>query len=750
MSDNVASQHRERSFDSLLNKPRKMGIAGFAWAAAAVLLLLALYAAYETFAAHPLTMDSLHRDGRRYFFLSSCTLRRLAFFSAAMAAAAAFCWKGLRKDWPILLVPAVMLVLAGHVGALIAVLVQWTAGLAVGIPIYRRLRGDGQHACTGKIGPICSGLTSDPAATSRFAVPFGLTDFILAWFLGGAVNAYLAWIAFHWKVNYDYAYWCVLLLEIALWRRPLAEVVVGTARRADATRWRPGQWIIALSAMMLLPCAMSPWHGYDEQVRHLFFPKQVAMFGRHAFDPGFIWAMDTEVFAQAHYTIAYLLGGQYAARLSSFIMNFAAFLLLEDYARRRLGAVAAVGTALVAVSTPILNGCVSFVNLESPTLLVAAAATVVGLEMLRRPRGGTLLLFVFAAGFGYLYKQQTALVTVPLTAVLVIAMFIRAVQSASWRPILWLAAGGLTGAAIVSPFFIQNYVQTGNPIFPWLNGLFHSPWMDSNGNFQGIRLDNPLGPQSLFDLTFHGERFGENALFQFGVSYYVLVAFVPLIFLSRKRRLIPAVILGVFLVSVILWWKITSPHMRFFCGCMAPGSLLLGLTVQTLWELLRRSRTALVLATAAAAIVLAVNFASQFERFERVRPYPMVEMFTKQYKNSTGDIPRQEQWRRLFRVAAAKFGKDSRCLLFGSEPCLYMADQHIDWVNGGLTHPRYIALYQCRNGKETFDWIFREQKYDCAVMAEKTTYSVLNTREFRDNVEIVDSRGGLLLVAPKR
>ena len=113
--------------------------------------------------------------------------------------------------------------------------------------------------------------------------------------------------------------------------------------------------------------------------------------------------------------------------------------------------------------------------------------------------------------------------------------------------------GGVAVAAIVAPFFVQNYIVTGNPMFPWLNGRFHSPWLPPR-NFEGIRFDNPLGPQSLCDLTFHGERFGERFQFQFGVSYYVLVCFLPLIFLpGGTKPLVTWVILGAFLP-------------RWFCG----------------------------------------------------------------------------------------------------------------------------------------------------------------------------------------
>ena len=118
--------------------------------------------------------------------------------------------------------------------------------------------------------------------------------------------------------------------------------------------------------------------------------------------------MDTEVFSQAHLTIGYLLGGEYAIRFLVYGQVFAAFFLLEDYGHRRFGTVPALGTALIAVSSPLLAAYASHVNLEAANLLAAAVVLVVALDGLGRLRGRSTLLFFVLAAVGYLYKQQTA------------------------------------------------------------------------------------------------------------------------------------------------------------------------------------------------------------------------------------------------------------------------------------------------------------------------------------------------------
>jgi hypothetical protein len=316
---------------------------------ALILLLLVGYAAYQITVCHPITNDAAKAYDFKLFYLSGRSAAIATIFGVILAIVCFMCIKVLRSELFVLFVPAAMIAGAGQAGAFVGFLIQATAGLAVGIPIYKRLRGCGMPSEAGS-----SGL-------------------ILSWFLGGSANAYAVWIALHWKVNYSYIYFAFFLAEIFILRRPLVEALATVPKRVKSYRFSPGQWAIVLWAIFMLPYALMPLLVGDECSRHVFFPKQVALFGRHIFDPGIIWSIDTEVFSQSYYTISYLLGGEYALRFASLAAAVTAMLLLENYCRRTFGLRTAMCTALVLVCTPFLGIYVSIIYLESFNFLSLTA-----------------------------------------------------------------------------------------------------------------------------------------------------------------------------------------------------------------------------------------------------------------------------------------------------------------------------------------------------------------------------------------
>ena len=77
------------------------------------------------------------------------------------------------------------------------------------------------------------------------------------------------------------------------------------------------------------------------------------------------------------------------------------------------------------------------------------------------------------------------------------------------------------------------------------------------------------------------------------------------------------------------------------------------------------------------------------------------------------------QFQRVFQIAAAKYGKEGRCLLLDIEN-LSMANQHVAWLNAELTYPLTTEFGNCRTGNDAFDLIFHKRKFDCVIMLEKS------------------------------
>ncbi len=691
--------------------------------ASLIVLLLAGYSGYRIMICHPLTGDVTKAWDFSLFYLTKNTFFTAAAFALILAAACALCAKVLRKDWLILFVPAVMIASAGYIGALAGFLIQATAGLAVGLPVYRRMRG-----CT------------MPGESS-------LAGLIFSWFLGGSINAYLAWIALHWRINFSCIYFCAAFAEIFLLRRTLTETLVVALKRIKSCRFTPGQWAVIFWAIFVLPYSLIPLYVFDDCMRHIFFPKQVALFGQHVFDPSNIWSLDTEVFSQSYYAISYLLGGEYALRLCNLAAPVAAMLLLENCCRRIFGSATAFFTALALVSTPLMGVVVLAVSLETLNFLSVTVLVAVALYGLQNIDRNTVLLAFAVSAFAFLYKQQAVFLALPLTVILFLASSVCCLKNRSYKPMLSMAGGAALAVIIVAPFLAQNFILTSNPFFPWFNGVFHSKFLPPV-NIQGYRFDQPLHLGSLADLTFRGDLFVETGPFLFGINFFVAALFIPFVLAGRRNTMLKWTLFALFAASLMLWWKITSPNIRYFVGPLVPGAVLIGLIANFLWELIRCDRLARVSGYLTLTAVISINAISLLNSNERICFYPLLQVFNRQYKDLGPYMSNLEEIEKVFSVSYARLGKEASCLL-ASSPYLCLADQYIEAINGSYPG-NWQAMNNCRNEQDAFDWIFRKRKFSCMIISEYCGFSLLKSPQFRQMVNIEFSRAGFLLLTPKQ
>jgi hypothetical protein len=77
-------------------------------------------------------------------------------------------------------------------------------------------------------------------------------------------------------------------------------------------------------------------------------------------------------------------------------------------------------------------------------------------------------------------------------------------------------------------------VRTGNPVFPYLNNVFHSPLFDSSQPLRDLRYPAYLRPDLLYQITFRSHRFVESLDGASGFHFFVLW---PVALLALRRRL---------------------------------------------------------------------------------------------------------------------------------------------------------------------------------------------------------------------
>jgi hypothetical protein len=106
---------------------------------------------------------------------------------------------------------------------------------------------------------------------------------------------------------------------------------------------------------------------------------------------------------------------------------------------------------------------------------------------------------------------------------------------------------------------LVSFLLSGNPVFPFLNSLFRSPWFDTSSSFRDDRFMAPLQWRTLYDATFHTSRFFEGRDGALGYQYLLLAPLAAvLLFLTRERPWIGAMALITGVAGAAFTWADAS------------------------------------------------------------------------------------------------------------------------------------------------------------------------------------------------
>lgn len=427
---------------------------------------------------------------------------------------------------------------------------------------------------------------------------------LLQLLLGISVWMSLIWIAVRFPVNYTAVYLVALSVPLAIRPRLTLACLTACASLFRPLRFprRSDYWPLGLAAFplichfLLIP---KPEMGTDALATHLVIPAWVQFQHYWPFDfRHFSWAM-APLGADWCYTAVFLLGGEFAARLLNFAYVPVLAGLLYFTCRRYLPRGVAFLLAGLFLSTPLIQLVTGsmFVDNLWATLIFGA---VLALERFRE--GGTpRWLYLTAVLFG------AALATKFGT----LAFLFPAAAFAAWDLAGRKGAARLVGAAICLfllfglPVFAVAYVKTGNPVFPYMNQVFKSPWYDASQPFMDNRFKVPLNLATPVAVVFRSHKFIEGHDGALGLHYLLLV---PLAFLAlgRKRPWLGLLALGTACAGCVITFE-TLAYLRYIYPALAllmvAGAVALGRLRAGDPKLFR-----VVLASLLAAFVLNIYF----------------------------------------------------------------------------------------------------------------------------------------------
>ena len=518
--------------------------------------------------------DLLHQD-----IWNPQGIASLSWFSAVCPSVFAFLTIALRR-WFVSIVVSVTLaytVLAVGPAALLAILLMLWAAHTAGMILLQYSR----DSSTSDLDPLDDLLSIIVGIAGLIGV-MNLTAHI-------AINYWLSWL---------------LLLAAPIVMRPRA-ALLGARRAAVLLRPQaPRNLLDSVSlAILLFFCvihwmlALKPEVSADGLAMHLVIPSMVAQ--TH------LWPFDTSRFAWSVmpmggdwcYSVAYLLGGEFASRLFNVSILFVASALLFHLARLRLSFAASTLIVVVLLSNPLTSLVTSSLFVEN-----IWAALILGVVV-------CIWRFHFTRSVGYLYASALSLGAALATKIGALSVVPFAIAAIAWELRALPKYRRRHAAGLVVVFlacgaapYVTAAVKTGNPVFPFLNAVFKAPGVDTAVSLVDERYHQKLSLRLWYDLTFKTSAHYEALNGAWGFHMLYLVPFA-LLLVRRYWAWLARISLGFAASYFVLTFR-DQANLRYFYPAVP---VVLIFVAEALAELSLRGRALYLAACVSIAAFLPLN-----------------------------------------------------------------------------------------------------------------------------------------------
>jgi len=328
--------------------------------------------------------------------------------------------------------------------------------------------------------------------------------------------------------------------------------LVRATRALRLPRGAMARALVAICVFLLLaeaPTWFAPPVGGDQTKYHLAYPRLYALAGGLVPTPWSFWGSQ-QWLQNFVYAIAYAVRGENLARMLNATSGVLAALALATLVRRHLDRRLGVVAGALFFTMPM---CWSqMVRAGADTCLVAYAALAVSawLDWAGGGRSSDLRRTGLLAGLAGGTKVMGLLVPTLVGIGILVVLVRRRTPVASF--VTTSLAFGLLAIVMLSPWYVRNLIETGNPIMPFGQSLFPGrDWSAAGEAYLNVYYDqyrareaSQRGAQPYkgvevamfpWDLTMHPESFEKGKRQGQDVSPFVL-AFLPAIVLLRRRR----------------------------------------------------------------------------------------------------------------------------------------------------------------------------------------------------------------------
>ncbi len=328
--------------------------------------------------------------------------------------------------------------------------------------------------------------------------------------------------------------------------------LIAALRAVRAPRGLMTWVLVAACALLLLieaPTWFAPPVGGDQEKYHLVYPRLYALAGGLVPTPWTFWGQQ-QWLENFLFTIAFALRGDVLARLLNAVAGVMAALALATLTRRHLGDRLGAVAGAVFFTTGMCWSQMTRAGTDTSVVLYAALAVSALLDWASSERAGDLRRAGIMAGLAGGSKIMALLVPT-LVGIGVLAVLARR------RLALGRAGGaalsfGVLALVLLSPWYVRNLVETGNPLYPFGQRVFAGRnWSTEAAAYLDLYYDQYRTTEASqrggkpyrgtevarfpWDLTMHPESFEKGKRQGQDTSPWSL-AFLPALVLLRERR----------------------------------------------------------------------------------------------------------------------------------------------------------------------------------------------------------------------
>ena len=337
-------------------------------------------------------------------------------------------------------------------------------------------------------------------------------------------------------------------------------------------------WIIAMVAIMTGLQSLTPETSQDALVYHLAAPDLYIQQGSFHFIRGNFYASFPQN-VEMIYTLALLIGDASLAAWYHWWMGGCAALAVACVARRLAGGRGGLVAAAVFMTIPSAALVSTWAYVEMGWVLFQMLAILCFLAWRREGALTWIVLAGVFAGLAAGCKYTGGTIGLILLG-LIVAVGRPALSG--FRP--RIATGVVFGcvvATVVAPWLLKNVVFTGNPLYPFLHGVFGGrDWDAGRAAAFGMFVKNWGSVASLGDwlllplhLTF-GSRFASIESFDGMIGPAFLLG-IPLV-IAGIRRDANFVVVAFITAALGVFWLATTHQIRFLLPTLACLAALVG------------------------------------------------------------------------------------------------------------------------------------------------------------------------------